>query len=103
MPYLWRKIKQSIKYREKVKSMFGDPQTRGAGLVLVLLLSQGAGAGTPPGDPGGRLAGGSDAADGGGVLSDSSDSEGSVSDSSGLTRQHGGHEEVCSAKVFKPI
>lgn len=37
------------------------------------------------GDNGGRLAGGSDAADGGGALSDSSDSGGSVSDSSGLT------------------
>lgn len=37
------------------------------------------------GDKGGRVAGGSDAADGGGALSDSSDSEESVSDSSGLT------------------
>lgn len=37
------------------------------------------------GDEGGRLPGGRDAADGGGVLSDSSDSEGAVSDSSGLT------------------
>lgn len=89
MPYLWREIKQF--YREKVRATFGEPPTRGAGLDPVLLLSEGAGAGTPPVRQlatkagGWRLAGGSDAADGGGALSDCSDSEGSVSDSSGLT------------------